>query len=80
MKVLDELKKWGSSDEETLSRLHTVKWEMTSAISKSHSLQVADLVLMPPGLIPITTAGGGQRSACIERYRQDAFERLDVSA
>jgi long chain fatty acid CoA FadD26 len=53
---------------------------MTSAISKSHSLQVADLVLMPPGLIPITTAGGGQRSACIERYRQDAFERLDVSA
>ena len=73
-----ELKKRGKLDEEVLHRLHTVKREVTSAISKSHSVRVADLVLVPPGSIPITTSGKVRRAACAERYRLDDFTRLDV--
>jgi long chain fatty acid CoA FadD26 len=39
---------------------------------------VADLVLVPPGSIPITTSGKVRRAACAERYRLDDFIRLDV--
>ena len=59
-----------------MHRLRTIKREVTSAISHSHSLRVADLVLVPPGSIPITTSGKVRRSACVERYRQDEFEPL----
>ena len=59
-----ELKKRGSSDEDAMHRLHAVKRQVTSAISQSHSLRVADLVLVPPGSIPITTSGKVRRSAC----------------
>jgi long chain fatty acid CoA FadD26 len=75
-----ELKKRGSSDGEVLDRLHTVKREVASAISKSHGLRVADFVLVSPGSIPITTSGKVRRSACAERYRQDEFTRLDTPA
>ncbi len=75
-----ELKKRGNSDHEVQDRLHTVKREVTSAISRSHGLRVADLVLVPPGSLPITTSGKVRRSACAERYRQDEFTRLDTSA
>jgi acyl-CoA synthetase (AMP-forming)/AMP-acid ligase II len=51
-----------------------------SAISKSHGLRLGDLVLAPPGSIPITTSGKVRRSACAERYRRDEFTRLDTSA
>jgi long chain fatty acid CoA FadD26 len=72
-----ELKNRVSSDEEILDRLHAVKRKVTSAISKSHGLRLADLVLVPPGSIPITTSGKVRRSACAERYRQNEFTRLD---
>jgi long chain fatty acid CoA FadD26 len=75
-----ELKTRGGSQEEALQRLRTVKREVTSAISKSHSVRVADLVLVPPGSIPITTSGKVRRSACVERYRLDEFSRLDLTA
>jgi long chain fatty acid CoA FadD26 len=75
--VIVELNKRGGSDEEKLHRLRTVRREVTSAIKKSHGLRVADLVLVPPGSIPITTSGKVRRSACVERYRQDEFSRLD---
>ena len=74
-----EWKKRGGSDEEALHRLGTIKREVASAISRSHSVRVADLVLVPPGSIPITTSGKVRRSACVERYRQDEFSRLDVT-
>lgn len=74
-----ELKKRGSSDEEVENRFHTVKREVASAISKSHGLRVADLVLVPPGSIPITTSGKIRRAECGEYYRQDEFPRLDVT-
>ena len=74
-----EFKNRGSSAEEALRSLHTVKREVTSAISRSHNLRVADLVLVPPGSIPITTSGKTRRSACAERYLQDEFTRLDTA-
>jgi long-chain fatty acid adenylase/transferase FadD26 len=75
-----ELKSRGKSAEEAMHKLRSVKREVTSAISKSHSLRVADLVLVSPGSIPITTSGKIRRSACVEQYRSDGFDRLDVSA
>jgi len=74
-----ELKRRGASEEEAMLKLRSVKRQVTSAISKSHSLRIADLVLVQPGSIPITTSGKIRRSACVERYRSDGFERLDVS-
>jgi len=75
-----ELKKRGSSEEEAENRLRTVKREAASAISKSHGLRVADLVLVPPGSIPITTSGKIRRSECGEIYRQEGFTRLVTTA
>ena len=73
-----ELKKRGDSEEEVADRLRGVKHDVTSAISKSHGLSVADLVLVSPGSIPITTSGKIRRSQCVELYRQDEFVRLDA--
>ncbi len=73
-----EYKKRPESDEEAADRLRVVKREVTSAISKSHGLKVADLVLVSPGSIPITTSGKIRRSQCVELYRQDEFTRLDA--
>jgi long chain fatty acid CoA FadD26 len=75
-----EVKKRGDSDEEQRQKIRSIKREVTSAISNSHRLRVADLVLVAPGSIPITTSGKIRRSACAERYRLNEFERLDVSA
>lgn len=57
--------------------LDTVKQRVTSAISQLHSLRVADVVLVAPGSIPITTSGKTRRSECIEYYRSGRFARLD---
>ncbi|EUA68386.1 long-chain-fatty-acid--AMP ligase FadD28 domain protein [Mycobacterium xenopi 4042] len=51
---------------------------MTAAISNSHGLSAADLVLVAPGSIPITTSGKVRRSACAEQYRHGQFVRLDA--
>ncbi len=75
-----ELKKRGDSDDEAMNKLRTIKREVNSAISRSHGLRIADLVLVPPGAIPITTSGKVRRSACVERYLNHQFTRLDVRA
>ena len=72
-----ELKKRGDSAEEVADKLGTVKREVTSAISRSHGLRVADLVLVAPGSLPITTSGKVRRAACVEQYRNRQFARLD---
>ncbi|ORB86883.1 acyl-CoA synthetase [Mycobacterium kansasii] len=72
-----ELKKRPDADED-LADMQVVKREVTSAISKSHGLSVADLVLVSPGSIPITTSGKIRRAQCVELYRQDEFTRLDT--
>jgi long-chain fatty acid adenylyltransferase FadD28 len=73
-----EIKKRGDSEEERADRLRNVKREVTSAISKSHGLSVADLVLVSHGSIPVTTSGKTRRAQCVELYRQDEFKRLDA--
>ena len=68
--VIAEMKNRGSSDQEIQQKLRSVRQQVTSAISKSHGLRVADLVLVPPGSIPITTSGKIRRSSCVEVYRR----------
>ena len=77
--VIAEMKNPGP-EEQMQQKLRTVRHQVTSAISKSHGLRVADLVLVPPGSIPITTSGKVRRSSCVEAYRQDEFSRLDSTA
>jgi fatty acid CoA ligase FadD28 len=78
--VIIEVKKRGDSDEYVMHKFVVVKREVTSAISNSHGPGpgVADLVLVPPGSIPITTSGKVRRAACVEQYRQAQFVRLDA--
>jgi fatty acid CoA ligase FadD28 len=64
--------------EEAADQLADVKRDVTSAISNSHGLGVADLVLVSPGSIPITTSGKVRRAACVEQYRHGQFARLDA--
>jgi long-chain fatty acid adenylyltransferase FadD28 len=75
--LIVEHQKWGDSEEEAMAKLDTVKREVISAISQSHGLSVADLVLVLPGSIPVTTSGKVRRRTCVEQYRQDQFARLD---
>jgi fatty acid CoA ligase FadD28 len=76
--AIAELKNQGEAREDVLHKLASVKNEVTSAISTSHGLSIADLVLVPPGSIPITTSGKVRRRSCVEQYRQDQFARLDA--
>ncbi|MDF3339947.1 AMP-binding protein [Mycolicibacterium septicum] len=73
--VIIEVRKRAESPEDQLS---DVKREVTSAIFNTHSLGVADLVLVSPGSIPITTSGKVRRAACVDQYRQGEFARLDA--
>lgn len=76
--VIAEVKKRGASDEEAMDKFSVVKREVTSAISNSHGLGVADLVLVSPGSIPITTSGKVRRAACVEQYQHGEFARVDT--
>jgi long-chain fatty acid adenylyltransferase FadD28 len=69
----------GSADGPT-PQLRAIKRDIMSALSTSHGLRVTDLVPVSPGSIPLTSSGGVRRSACVERYRNNEFKRLDVSA
>ncbi|MGN6339133.1 AMP-binding protein [Mycobacterium sp.] len=74
-----EFKSRGDShDDAPTDKIVAVKREVTSAVSNSHGLSVADLVLVPPGSIPITTSGKVRRAACVEQYQQNRFARLDA--
>lgn len=68
----------GEAREEVLEKLASVRNEITTAISNSHGLSIADLVLVPQGSIPITTSGKVRRRACVDQYRQAQFARLDA--
>jgi long-chain fatty acid adenylyltransferase FadD28 len=76
--VIIEVKKRGDSDEEVMQKFGVIKRDVTSAISNSHGLGVADLVVVAPGSIPITTSGKVRRAACVEQYRHGQFARLDA--
>jgi fatty acid CoA ligase FadD28 len=73
-----ELKDRADSNGAAVESLDVVKRQVTSAISNVHGLSIADLVVVAPGSIPITTSGKVRRAACVERYRQNLFARLDA--
>ncbi|KLO31292.1 acyl-CoA synthetase [Mycobacterium haemophilum] len=75
-----ELTKWGHADGDAMDKLRTVKRAVTSAISTSHRVRVTDVVLVAPGSIPVTTSGKVRRAACVERYLNHEFNRLDATA
>ena len=75
-----ELAKRGATHEDTLNNLRAVKREVISAISTSHRVRVADVVMVAPGSIPVTTSGKVRRSTCVERYLKQEFTRLDAPA
>ncbi|BCZ24081.1 AMP-binding protein [Mycobacterium senriense] len=74
--VIIEVKNRGASHEDGADKLAVVEREVTSAVSNSHGVGVADLVVVAPGSIPITTSGKVRRSTCVEQYRQGQFARL----
>ena len=76
--VVLEFKKRDASDDGAMDKLIAVKHQVTSAISNSHGLALADLVLVAPGSIPITTSGKIRRATCVEQYTQQQFVRLDI--
>lgn len=75
-----EIVRRGHTNEEATENLRTVKREVTSAISRTHRVRVSDVVAVAPGSIPVTTSGKVRRSACVERYRENKFARLDIPA
>jgi fatty acid CoA ligase FadD28 len=64
--VIIEVKKRGDSEEEVMDKFAALKREVTSAISNSHGLSVAD------------TSGKVRRAACVEQYQHAQFDRLDA--
>jgi fatty acid CoA ligase FadD21 len=73
--TVTELKKREGSPADWLSAIRS---NVTSAISNAHGLKVADVVLVAPGSIPITTSGKVRRAACVELYGTNEFDRLDT--
>lgn len=73
-----EFRNRSGRDESPQDQFAAVKRDVTSAISASHGLAVADLVLVAPGSIPITTSGKVRRQSCAEEYKQNRFARLDA--
>jgi len=76
--VVLEVKMRGGYEKGATAAFAAVKRQVAAAISASHGLGVADLVLVSPGSIPITTSGKIRRSACVEQYTANRFARLDA--
>ncbi|MDY6996740.1 MAG: AMP-binding protein [Actinomycetota bacterium] len=74
--VIAELKAPADPDADAIEHMRGKEREVTSALSRSHGLSAADLVLVPRGSIPITTSGKVRRSACSQMYQDDALTRL----
>ncbi|MGO9103766.1 MAG: beta-ketoacyl synthase N-terminal-like domain-containing protein, partial [Mycobacterium sp.] len=73
-----ELKLKAPADsDEAAAQLGVVRRDITAAISKVHGLSVADLVLVQPGSIPLTTSGKVRRRDCLQLYLRDEFTRID---
>ncbi|MGW0158711.1 AMP-binding protein [Mycobacterium sp. NPDC003323] len=72
-----EVKKRGDTEEAVLEHFLNIKRDVASAVSQTHGISAADLVLVPRGAIPITTSGKIRRQSCVEKYRNHEFSRLD---
>lgn len=71
-----EFKSRGDS-EEAAQRVTDVKRKITAAVSRTHELGIADLVMVPPHSIPLTTSGKVRRRDSLKLYLGGAFTRLD---
>ncbi|WP_197381387.1 AMP-binding protein [Mycolicibacterium mengxianglii] len=78
--VVIEVRHRDGADPEAVEKMLALKREVTAALSQSHALTAADLVLVPRGSIPITTSGKIRRSSAAELYRSGGFARLDGGA
>lgn len=76
--VIAEVKNKGKDADEIAEHRRAVKGEVASAISTLHGVSVADVVLVAPGSIPITTSGKTRRSASVQMYRDGTLARLDA--
>ncbi|MEE6177022.1 AMP-binding protein [Mycobacterium sp. 050134] len=74
--VIAEMKKRDQSPEEVAEKLDAARRDINTAVAAAHGLKVADLVVVAPGSIPITTSGKVRRAACVEQYRQRKFDRV----
>jgi fatty acid CoA ligase FadD28 len=62
--------------EEIAARIDVVTCDVNYAISSAHGIRVADLVLVAPGSIPITTSGKIRRAACAQLYGENQLTRI----
>ena len=76
--AIAELRSRADAGEDAVNQFTSVRNDVTSAISTSHGLSIADLVLVPQGSIPLTTSGKVRRRSCVDLYQQDQFARLDA--
>lgn len=76
--IVEVKQKSDESAQELAERLAVLKRDITAAIFDSHGLNVADLVLVSPGSIPITTSGKIRRQQSVQMYEDKAFARLDA--
>ncbi|MEB3032721.1 AMP-binding protein [[Mycobacterium] nativiensis] len=75
--VVAELKPRGSAEEQA-QRVVALKRDVAAAVSRAHGVRVSDLMLVAPGSLPITTSGKIRRSTCVDCYRSDQFQRLEL--
>lgn len=81
--VIAEYKKRRATDSRATDRtegddpFEALKSDLTAAISRVYGVTAADLVLVAPGSLPITTSGKIRRSACGDLYLGQQFARLD---
>jgi fatty acid CoA ligase FadD28 len=75
--VVMEVRKRGDSEEEIAEKLEAIKRDVTVAISNTHGIAVADLVLVGPGSIPVTTSGKVRRQLSRDIYLRNGFTRVD---
>ncbi len=74
-----EVRKRGDSEAEVTEKLDAIKRDVTVAISNTHGIAVADLVLVgPPGSIPVTTSGKVRRQLSKDLYQRNQFTRVDA--
>ncbi|KDF01168.1 acyl-CoA synthetase [Mycolicibacterium aromaticivorans JS19b1 = JCM 16368] len=76
--VVMEVRKRGDSEAEVTEKLDAIKRDVTVAISNTHGIAVADLVLVGPGSIPVTTSGKVRRQLSKDLYQRNQFTRVDA--
>lgn len=76
--VIAEFKNRGDTVEAQIERMTALKRDVAAAVSRSHGVRVADLMLVAPGSLPITTSGKIRRSTCADCYRSAQFRRLEA--